>query len=77
MQKLGEAVFFIKIPVSIFVSIGSQNNFGTCSLGHLSNSAVNPGYFVPCNTKRERGGALSPRSVFAKLNKLENSNLAR
>ena len=41
------------------------------------NSAVNPGYFVPCNTTRGRGGDLSPRSVFAKLNKLENSNLAR
>ena len=35
-KNLVEAVFFIKNPVSIFVSIGSQNNFGSCSLGHLS-----------------------------------------
>ena len=83
MQKnLVEVVFSIKNPVSILVSTGSQNNPGTCSLGHLRefeavnpvnthNSAVKPGCFVPCNTGR---GDLSPQSVFAKL---ENSNLAR
>ena len=40
------------------------------------NSAVNPGCFVPCNTGRGEGGFKS-LSVFAKLHKLENSNLAR
>ena len=38
------------------------------------NSAVNLGCFVPCNIG---SGASSSPSVFAKLDKVENSNLAR
>ena len=40
-KNLAEAVFFVKTPVSMLVNIGCQNNSGTCSLGHLGNSAVN------------------------------------